>query len=713
MTRPPARFPRRALVAAALLGAALTEGVAPAPLGAQDSSATGDAASTAGTPAARTPAATRLRAVDYLDWEDVQEPQLAPDGRQVVYTRRWVDKLNDRWESSLWIMGADGTRNRFFVNGSNARWSPDGTRLAYIAKGEPAGTQLFVKYLDGSGETQITRLDQTPENLEWSPDGKTLAFRMLVLQRDDWKLEMPSAPKGAKWTEAPRVVTRLSYRRDRQGFVDDGYRQIFTVSADGGTPRQLTAGMADAGEPRWTPDGRRIVFSGNRNPEAEHQWRESDIYAVDVAGCAPNVGSAGCPVQQLTKRAGPDGNPVVSPDGRMIAYTGFDASDDTWVDAKLYVMGIDGSNPRVLNGTMDRTPQGLMWASDNSGVYFNAESEGTRNLYFAPVGGGTPRAVTRGARVQTVSDVGRGVGVGVMSTATRPNDVVLVDLRAGTEKWLTEVNADVLAGKELARTDELWVTMGDGTRVQGWLMKPPGFDPSKKYPLMLDIHGGPHAMYNPGFNFARQDHAANGYVVLWTNPRGSTGYGSAFGNAIKNAYPGKDYDDLMASVDSALGRGYVDQKNLFVYGCSGGGVLTAWIVGHTDRFNAASSNCPVINWMSFVGTTDGPSWYRNFAKLPWEDPSEHLKRSPLMYVGNVKTPTMLMTGVNDLRTPISQTEEFYTALKFRKVPTAMIRFNEEWHGTSSKPSNFLRTQLYLRSWFQRYATKGSVATVQD
>jgi dipeptidyl aminopeptidase/acylaminoacyl peptidase len=315
--------------------------------------------------------------------------------------------------------------------------------------------------------------------------------------------------------------------------------------------------------------------------------------------------------------------------------------------------------------------------------------------------------------VQTVSDVGRGMAVGVMSTAKRPNDVVLVDLRTGTEKWLTEVNADVLAGKEIATTDELWVTMGDGTRVQGWLMKPPGFDPAKKYPMILDIHGGPHAMYNPGFSYARQDHAANGFVVLWTNPRGSTGYGSAFGNAIKNAYPGKDYDDLMASVDSALGRGYVDQKNLFVTGCSGGGVLTAWIVGHTDRFNAASSNCPVINWMSFVGTTDGPSWYRNFAKLPWEDPSEHLKRSPLMYVGNVKTPTMLMTGVQDLRTPISQTEEFYTALKLRKVPTAMIRFNEEWHGTSSKPSNFLRTQLYLRSWFQRYATKGSVATVQE
>jgi dipeptidyl aminopeptidase/acylaminoacyl peptidase len=243
-------------------------------------------------------------------------------------------------------------------------------------------------------------------------------------------------------------------------------------------------------------------------------------------------------------------------------------------------------------------------------------------------------------------------------------------------------------------------------KVQGWIVKPADFDRTKKYPLMLEIHGGPHSMYNVGFSFARQEHAANGYVLLYTNPRGSTGYGSAFGNAIKNAYPGKDFDDLMASVDTVIGRGYVDDRRMFVFGCSGGGVLTSWIVGHTDRFAAASANCPVTNWLSFVGTTDGPAyWYRNFAKMPWDDPSEHLKRSPLMYVANVKTPTMLMTGVNDLRTPMPQTEEFYQALKMLKVPTAMVRFNDEWHGTSSKPSNFMRTQLYLRSWFDRWGGK--------
>jgi dipeptidyl aminopeptidase/acylaminoacyl peptidase len=300
-----------------------------------------------------------------------------------------------------------------------------------------------------------------------------------------------------------------------------------------------------------------------------------------------------------------------------------------------------------------------------------------------------------------------------MSTASRPTDIVAFDVRTPAPRWLTDVNGDVLAGKQLATTEEVWYTSVDGYKIQGWIVKPADFDPKKKYPLMLEIHGGPHSMYNVGFSFARQDHAANGYLILYTNPRGSTGYGSAFGNAIKNAYPGKDYNDLMAGVDTVINRGYVDSNRLYVFGCSGGGVLTSWIVGHTNRFAAASANCPVTNWLSFVGTTDGSSWYYNFAKYPWDDPSEHLKRSPLMYVGNVKTPTMLMTGVNDLRTPMGQTEEYYEALKIRKVPTAMIRFNNEWHGTSSTPSNFLRTQLYLRSWFEKYTQPPAAKVTQE
>lgn len=634
----------------------------------------------------------------YLDWETVADPQVSPDGRQIVYTRRWVDKLNDRWESSLWIMNADGSRNRHLIDGSSPRWSPDGSRIAFLARGEPSGSQIFVRWMDDEGAvTQITRLTEAPSNITWSPDGRYIAFTMLVPKRERWNIDLPARPRGARWTEDPIIETRLNFRRDRQGWLPQGHRHIFVVPADGGTPRQITSGDWDHGAPSWTPDGRHILFSSLRVEDAEYRWRESDIYAVDVA-----TGE----IRQLTTRSGPDNDPVVSPDGRYVAYTGYDWTDDTFVESRLYVMGIDGSNPRSLTDDLDRSPSNVFWAPDGSGIYFTAASEGTQNLYFAPLRGPV-RKVTDGYHMLAVTGASpNGLAVGTLTSPHEPGDVVAFELRAPSRiRRLTAVNDDVLAGRKLGEVEEIWYTSFDGLRIQGWIVKPPDFDPSKKYPMMLSIHGGPHSMYNVGFNFGWQEHAANGYVVLYTNPRGSSGYGSAFGNAIKRAYPGRDYDDLMIGVDSLIARGYIDERNLFVYGCSGGGVLTAWIVGHTDRFAAASANCPVTNWLSFVGTTDGAGWYRNFDKLPWEDPSEHLRRSPLMYVGNVKTPTMLMTGENDLRTPISQTEEFYMALKMRQVPTAMIRFRDEWHGTTSRPSNFMRTQLYLRSWFERFARR--------
>ena len=650
---------------------------------------------------AQTPA-KRLTLADYLEWEDVAEPQLSPNGQQIVYTRRWVDKLNDRWESSLWIMNADGSRNRFLIDGSSPKWSPDGTRLVYLAKGEPTGTQIFVRWMDAEGgTTQLTRLTETPSDVEWSPDGKSLAFRMLVPMKEKWDIGMPTPPKGAKWTEAPRVVTRFRYRLDRQGYVDDGYRHLFIVPADGGTPRRLTSGDFEHGPARWTPDGRRLVFGALRDPDADYMYNESEVYAVDVASGD---------VKQLTTRKGPDGNPVPSPDGKLIAYTGFDWSDDTWRDATLYVMNADGSNPRALTASLDRSPMRLEWAADGSGIYFVTQDKGSQNLWFAPLRG-EPRAVTTGTHMLGVTDLNGTMAVGTRSSFQDPTDIVTFSLRTPSNvRRLTSVNADVLEGKTLGTVEEIWLKSVDDFRVQGWVVKPPDFDPARKYPLMLAIHGGPHSMYNVAFSFPWQEHAANGYVVLYTNPRGSTGYGSAFGNAIKHAYPSKDYDDLMTAVDTVIARGYIDAKKMFVYGCSGGGVLTSWIVGHTDRFAAASANCPVTNWLSFAGTTDINLWgYNRFPKPPWEDPSLYLKLSPLMYVGNVKTPTMLMTGVLDLRTPMSQTEEYYQALKYRKVPTAMVRFNEEFHGTSSKPSNFMRTQLYLRSWFERYTPKDAVA----
>lgn len=649
----------------------------------------------------------RIALEQYLDFEDAQTPQLSPDGTQIIYTRRWVDKMNDRYATDVWLMNADGSHPRALVQGSNVRWSPDGKRIAYIAKGDPGGAQVWVRWMDAEGATsQISHLNESLGSLQWSPDGKSIAFTMNVADRSaDWRIPMPAPPKGAKWIDPPKIVTRLDYRSDHAGFDDEAYTHIFVIPADGGTPRQVTSGDWNHDAPSFSADGKWVAFSSTRVPEAQHEFRQSEIYAANV-----ETGE----IRQLTHHSGTDTSPSYSPDGKYIAYMSADSTYHAQVDdPKVTLMNVDGSNRRVLTASVDRTLSDVFWASDASGVYFSVSSEGTKNLYFAPVAGAV-RQVTTGAHMLTVGDVSAsGVAVGLRATPVKPNDVVTFNVpKAGTASsfaQVTSVNDDVLAGKALAQTEEVWYKSKDGMRIQGWIVKPPDFDAKKKYPLILDIHGGPHGMYNVAFNFARQNHAAQDFVVLYTNPRGSTGYGLKFTNEITNTYPDKDFDDLMAGVDTVIGRGYIDTKNLFVYGCSGGGVLTAWVVGHTDRFAAAAVQCPVINWLSFVSQTDGSGWYQNFDKPFWEDPSEYLKRSPIMYVGNVKTPTILMTGVLDLRTPMPQSEEFYMALRLRKVPTALIRFNNEWHGVDrNTPSNFLRAHLYLHSWFDKYSTKPAV-----
>ena len=638
----------------------------------------------------------------YLDWETVGNPQVSPDGTQILFTRGWVDKINDRRRSSIWIMNADGSRSRVLIEGSNPIWSPDGTRIAFMDEGESDGNQIFVRWMDAEGAvTQVTRVENSPGSVRWSPNGTQLSFTMTVdSDNSEWNVSLPARPEGAEWTAPPKVVDRLSYKRDRRGFIDDGYTHIFVVPAEGGTPRRLTTGDWNHSAPRWMPDGESLVFNSLRIEDAEYAWRESEIYRVSVTDGT---------IRQITNRAGPDGSPVPSPDGRLIAYQGQDMSDATYRENGIYLMNADGSRSRLIADELGRSVANLTWAADGSGVYFNASMKGTSNFWFAPVRGDA-RQVTESNHMLRVSSIdSQGNALGTRSSYHEPGDLIGFNVnRPNDITQLTHVNADVLAGVTLGNVEEIWYKSVEDFDIQGWIIKPPNFDPNQTYPLILAIHGGPHGMYNAGFNFGWQNHAANGYVVLYTNPRGSSGYGSAFGNAIKNAYPGKDYDDLMAGVDLVVDRGYIDQSNMFVYGCSGGGVLTSWIVGHTDRFAAASANCPVTNWFSFVGTTDGAGWYRNFEEFPWDDPSEHLRRSSIMYVGNVSTPTMLMTGENDLRTPMGQTEEFYQALKVLKVPTLMVRYKDEWHGTSSNPSNFLRTQLYLRKWFKKWQTPKAI-----
>ena len=634
----------------------------------------------------------------YLDMESVSNPQISPDGAQIIYTRGWIDRVNDRRKSALWIMNVDGSRNRRLLEGGGVRWSPDGTRVLFTS-GDSSGSQIFVRWMDGEGAvSQITHLENGPSNARWSPDGNWIAFTSRVNDKAEFAgVQLPSRPEGAKWTGEPKVVERAGYRRDRRGFIDTGWTHLFVVPAEGGTPRQLTDGNWNHNGVAWSPDGTDIYFTSYRADDWDRpsNWQESEIYAVAVV-----TGE----VRQLTHRRGPDGQPVPSPDGRLIAYRAGDEHQDTYRNQQIYVMNRDGSGSQMISGDYDRQSGGLQWAPDGSGLYFNVRREGYHGLHFVSLDGGVTQ-LTEGKQLLALSSfTDDGTAVGTIVSAHEPGDLYRFSLRNPNDATrLTEVNADALHGVTLGEVEEIWYE-SDEFRVQGWIVKPPDFDPSRKYPLMLAIHGGPHGMYNGGFNFAFQEHAANDYVVLYTNPRGSTGYGTEFANAINHDYPGADMPDLMRGVDEMLERGYVDEDNLFVYGCSGGGILTTYIVGNTDRFTAASANCPIVNWMSAMGTSDAIRYTRTFEKPFWEDPTEWMDRSSIFYVGNVTTPTMLMTGVRDLRTPMGQTEEFYQALQYVGAPTVMLRFQGEWHGTSSKPSNFMRTQLYLRKWFAKWGT---------
>jgi dipeptidyl aminopeptidase/acylaminoacyl peptidase len=444
------------------------------------------------------------------------------------------------------------------------------------------------------------------------------------------------------------------------------------------------------------------VFDGYREADADRNYRNAHVHVVEVASGT---------IRQLTTKPGTWTDPAVSPDGRLVAFVGQDSSRMSYRADDLYVMALDGSGVRRISGDLDRDPGNLVWAPDNSGVYFTVGDRGTSNVHFAAAAGNGVRRVSEGTHMLSLTSLDRQLNaVGIRTAPDQPGDVVRYSARrfAGATA-LTAVNADALAGRTLGAVEEIWYTSSGGTRVQGWLVKPPGFDPAKRYPLILEIHGGPHAMYNVGFNWTFQYFAARGNLVLYTNPRGSTGYGTAFGNAIERAYPSVDYDDLMAGVDATIAQGGVDTTRMYVGGCSGGGVLSSWVIGHTDRFAAAAVRCPVTNWISMAGTTDVPYFTYNFFDAPfWEKPDQWLRQSSLMYVGNVTTPTLVMTGELDLRTPMPQTEEYFSALKYRGIETVLLRFQGEYHGTSSKPSNFMRTALYMLDWYGKH-TRGPTA----
>jgi acylaminoacyl-peptidase len=648
-----------------------------------------------------------------FDLEVATDPQISPDGSRVVFVRNFNDIMKDRKRSNLWIINWDGSDLRPLTTGSendnSPRWSPDGQRLAYVST-EDGSEQIHVRWMDSGQMARVTRCSKPPSAVEWSPDGRWLAFSMAVPDETKPFAEMPAKPEGAEWAKPPKTIRRMVYRTDEAGYLEEAHKQLFIVPSDGGTPRQLTRGPFDQNGPfAWSPDSKAILFSANRHEDWEYQPLNSEIYEISLGDCA---------LKALTERNGPDLNPTLSPDGRQIAYTGFDDHYLGYQATRLYVMNRDGSGSRMVTGGLDRDVEEPVWSKDGSGVYFHYDDRGNTKLAFTTLdgtvevlakdlGGVSPSRPYSGGSF-TVSKDGRFAYT--RSTPDHPADVATGRKGSADVKRITHLNDALFGFKELGHTEELnCVSSFDQRPIQAWVMKPPGFDPQKKYPLILEIHGGPFLNYGDRFSSEDQVYAAAGYVVLYANPRGSTSYGEEFGNLIDRNYPGQDYDDLMSAVDAVIARGYVDKENLFVTGGSGGGVLTAWIVGKTNRFRAAVSVKPVINWYSHVLTADEPGFFYRywFAAPPWEQAEAYLKRSPLSLVGNVKTPTMLLTGESDYRTPISESEQFYEALKIRKVDTALVRIPDASHAMEGRPSYLVGKMVHILKWFDLHRSQPS------
>ncbi|HPV76589.1 MAG TPA: S9 family peptidase, partial [Gemmatimonadaceae bacterium] len=614
-----------------------------------------------------------LSASDMFTIETASDPQISPDGVWVAYVRNWSDAITDKRYSNIWLVKSDGTGHRPVTSGkthdASPRWSPDGTRLAYTSDKGGSG-QLYVRWNDTGESIALTNGAIPPAGPTWSPDGKLIAFTQFV-PKAPLVVGAPLAPPpGATWAPPPKYTDALVFRFDGVGEVPVGFTHIFVVRADGGAPRQLSkgdfnhGGVFGGGGVVWTPDGTELIAAARRREKADEELLESDIFAFAVADGA---------MRRLTDRNGPDGEPAVSPDGKLIAYTGFDERYQGYQNALLYVMNRDGSGKRALSTKLDNSVGSPTWSADGKGIYVQYDDKGdTKVGLFALDGSWRVVASHLGSGMMAYSggsySVARNGSVAyTLSTPSIPSNVAVVGSGASaTPVSVTSLNVELLATRTLGAVEEIWYESSkDKRKIQGWIIRPPGFDAKKKYPLILEIHGGPFANYGARFDDEKQIMAANGFVVLYTNPRGSTSYGEEFGNLIHHAYPGDDFFDLNSGVDAVIAKGYIDEKNLFVTGGSGGGVLTAWMIGHTDRFRAALAFYPVINWESFSLTADmAPSSVNNwFPGMPWDHKDNYDKRSLLSVVKNVKTPTLIMTGEEDFRTPMSESEQYYKALK--------------------------------------------------
>ncbi|MFT5483037.1 MAG: dipeptidyl aminopeptidase/acylaminoacyl peptidase [Halieaceae bacterium] len=650
----------------------------------------------------------RFTAERVFDIEYATDPQISPDGKTVAYVRHSMDRMTDRDKGQIWSLDIGDGSNRPLVTGhasaGSPRWSPDGSRLIYATSvdGKP---ELRLLYLDSGRSFSLAQFFEGPSNTVWSPDGKYIAFSMFV-KSDKPSFAVPlSPPEGASWNPAVKVIDDLTFRSDGVGYLEEGTTQVFVLPVDGGTPRQVTFGEADMYGPAWLNNSELLV-SGNAAEGRDMDPIESDLYAVNLADLS---------IEAMTNRDGPDFNPVISPDRKTIAYRGYDDKRLSYQHINLYVMNSDGSNSRELAanfsgavGEVRWSPNGknLLVLSEDFGVIslFNIDLKGKVTKVMTGIGGGSiGRPYARGSF--SVSTGKKPMIAYMAGFSERPAEIGVVGLNGKNPKVMTALNADVLPFLAMAKVEEIKVKSShDGREIEAWVALPPDFKADGSYPLILEIHGGPYTMYGPYFASEIQRYAAEGYVTVWSNPRGSTGYGEDFSLEIDLAYPGNDYHDLMSVVDELVARKYVNPERLFVTGGSGGGTLTAWIVTQTNRFVAAAAIKPVINWMTMALASDIAQIVRRhwIRADPWSEPETFLKHSPIRFVDQVATPTLLMVGEEDYRTPAWEAEQFYAALKMRGVDTALIRVPGSSHSIASRPSRLVAKTDNIMGWFAQY-----------